>query len=104
MNLENDNRFTWKQGDIKFINSNGDYVENERDYFNNRKQEMLTIGDELQVGDIVKLKSTGEIVTISKINFAGFKYAGNVQGESELTLFSQEDILEVLSKIKSRSI
>ncbi len=103
MNLEND-RFTWKQGDIKFINSNGDYIENEKDYFNNRKQEMLTIRDELQVGDVVKLKSTGEIATISKINFAGFRYAGNVQGESDLTLFSQEDIQEVLSKVKSRSI
>lgn len=104
--MENSNydKFTWKQGDVKFLNQDGSYVENIKDYFENKKKDMLTINDEFQIGDIVKLKLTGEIVTIDKINFSGFKYAGYVQGESELTLFSQEDVKEVISKSNQKKI
>ncbi len=97
-------RFSWKPGDVKFLKQDGSYVKNEKDYFDNRKKEMLTISNELQIGDVVKLKLTGEVVTIDKIDHAGFKYAGYVQGESKLTLFSQEDIEEVLSESRSHSI
>ncbi len=102
----NDDKFIWKNDDIKFRSQNGEYIKNEnlKDYFDNRKKEMLTITDNLNVGDVVKLKLTGEIVIIDKIDYANFKYAGYVQGESSLTLFSQEDVEEIMSKSQMRSI
>lgn len=103
MNLEDD-RFSLKKGDVSFVNTNGEYIENEKKYFNNRKKEMLTISDKLQIGDVVKLKLTGEVVTIVKIDFAGFSYAGEKLGENELTLFSQEDIEEIISKSHQKRI
>ena len=102
-NLEDD-KFIWKKEDVRFVNDDGNFIENEKDYFNNRKKDMLTISDELQVGDVVKLKLTEEIVTVVKINFSGFRYAGEVQGDSELTLFSQEDIEEIISKSQRKKI
>ena len=91
-------RFTMKQDDVNFINNNGEIIEDVKEYFKNRKNEMLTISDNLKIGDVVKLKFTEDIVIIDKIDYAGFKYAGYILGESELTLFNQESIEEIIDK------
>ena len=54
--------------------------------------------------DLSDLVKKSEIVIIDKIDYANFKYAGYVQGESSLTLFSQEDVEEIMSKSQMRSI
>lgn len=92
-------KFNWNINDVRFQASNGEYVKSEdlKQFFGKRKTDMLTITENLNIGDVVQLKMTKEIVTISELNFSGVKYAGYVQGETALTLFGQEDIEKVIS-------
>ena len=85
---------------LKFISNSGEHIQtqNLRAYFDQRKKSMLTITDELNVGDVVKLKVTGQVVEICQINLDNIKYGGYIPDKNSVILFGQEDIESVISK------
>ncbi len=89
-----------------FIDSSGKSVKGKDliNYFEKRKSEMLTITEPLNIGDIVELKTTGEIVKVTEINPEEADYAGYVDGETALTLFGQEDIEQIIERANGESI
>ena len=104
MNNTNDygaDRFNFsRQGTYVYVNEEKIPFEQYKEQQLLKNKERLTISEICNVGDVVVLKDTNQIVLIDKVEFKinGMKvsdYAGYSEDDSKnLILFGQEDILE----------
>ena len=97
-------KFNWNLNDVNYKNE--DLKENQdlQEYFKNRRQQMKTIDEKLNVGDVVILKTTHDEVTISDVDYVGADYAGFANDESSKLLFGQEDIEMVKYRTVSKKL
>ena len=96
-------RFTMNPGEVEFLDEVGNVVSGDiKEFFEKQREELLTIIEPLKLGDVVKIKGTGQIVMVAAIDFkfnevVKSQYAGTLfNSENEnLILFNQEDIEKV---------
>ena len=97
----NDDRFSWNAGDVGLVLDDGQIVTNSemKEYLNKQREELLTIKEEMKIGDIVKLKVTNRVVEIIRHDAEKMAYRGAlISDKNEIFEFGQEDIEEVVRK------
>lgn len=72
-------------------------------YFINTADSEEIIKEEIQIGDVVCLKRTNQVVTIQQIGYPiteelSYDYAGYDESTEQLLLFDQTDIKEIIKK------
>lgn len=96
-------RFAMNTNEVEFLDESGNTITGDvKEYFTKQREEMLTINKFLKLGDVVKIKGTGQIVMVAAIDFkinevVKSQYAGTLfNSENEnLILFNQEDIEKI---------
>lgn len=98
--IDNNNRFEMQKGEVEFLDDNGQGIKgNLKEYFEQQKQANVTYEKKLNIGDVVKLKRTGQVVVVQYVDYrrndyVKADYAGMLYGvdSANLILFGQEDI------------
>ena len=106
--VDEDSRFVMNKEDVQFLDDNGEVIVGDiKEYMRKKRESMLTITDKLNVGDVVKLKGSGQIVVVQFVDYkfneiVKADYAGTLFNTDyeNLILFGQEDI----EKIYDRSL
>lgn len=110
--IDTDSRFVMNKGEVTFLTSDGNIINNAKEYFEKRKLDNITYFDKLKVGDIVKLKGVVEETVIVKYveykfndqikaDYAGIPYNTD---EERLILFGQDDIDEVYTNSPNKTL
>lgn len=97
----NNDRFSWNAGEVGLVLDDGQIVTNSemQEYLKNKREELLTIKEEMKIGDIVKLKVTNRVVEIIRHNAENSTYRGSlISDKNRIFEFGQEDIEEVVRK------
>ena len=56
--------------DVQFLDDNGEVIVGDiKEYMRKKRESMLTITDKLNVGDVVKLKGSGQIVVVQFVDY-----------------------------------
>lgn len=98
--VDDSSRFEVQPGEVEFLDNNGQSINGDlKEYFDQQRKANLTFTEKLNVGDIIKIKWTGQVVVVKyvdyqvnesiKVDYAGSLY--NVESE-DLILFGQDDI------------
>ena len=97
----NGDRFAWNAGDVGLVLDNGQIVTGPemKEYLNKQREELLTIKEEMKIGNIVKLKVTNRVVEITRHDAEKMIYRGSlISDKNRIFEFGQEDIEEVIRK------
>lgn len=97
----NEDRFAWNAGEVGLVLDDGQIVTDSemKEYLKKQREQLLTIRETMEIGDIVKLKVTDRIVQITQHNPANRTYRGELVNEKDrIFIFGQEDIKEVIRK------
>lgn len=99
----NDDRFKLNSNDISILSKNDEYLKGNDliKYLEAERAALTNVEEKLNIGDVVRLRFTGDIVTIKDNSGEMFSYKGSVEGvDDRLILFDQNDIEEIISKKK----
>lgn len=70
-----------------------------KEYLKSKREELLTIKEEMKIGDIVRLKVTNKVVEIIRHDVEKRDYRGSfISDKNRIFEFGQEDIEEVVRK------
>lgn len=87
-----DDRFVWKPGDVTVFDENGKIITD----FRKDRLEHTTIFEIPSVGDIVKLKITGQIVVVIQVDYVNDEVLANYRGRlihaENVYVFGQDSI------------
>ena len=99
--MEDYDRFQLYKEDMVVIDDSGKKISGQEliKYLKDKKKKMLTIEEELNIGDLVRLKGFIDVLTIMKKDNGIFKYGAKInESDESLYMFNQEDIEEVIKK------
>lgn len=91
--------------DFGVVDENGNILKGEEmvKFLKDRSSVPPTIEEKLEIGDVVKLKLTNDIVTIAENDGDPFLYKGKSSSNGRLLCFNQNQIEKIISKKNENS-